>query len=235
MHFNKAYVICVAEKSPDRLRRFFRNCRRAGVSAELFPAVNGASIDTMDWQQNGYLTQDFKLKMPGSLGCLLSHVVLWEKIAADASVEIALICEDDAELIPDFLIQLKNISWDEVPSDWDVIRLACHKRTGEFVSANLLKAPIVLRKGINAGTFCYLMKAASAEKLKSVLIPYSNQQSMDVLLKSRTDQYRLYILKRPLAKETRFRYSIRRDLNLNYGTDRKIKRFFVNLLGKIFK
>lgn len=235
MHFDKAYAISVEEKSSARLNRFYKSCELAAVEVELFSAVNGATADLTDWQRRGYLCENFTLRMPGSLGCLLSHVTLWEKINADPQVEIALICEDDAELKTDFLRQLQNIPWDEVPGEWDMIRLACHRITGESVSKHLLKPPSVRRKGVNAGTFCYLMKAASAGTLKSVLIPYANRQSMDVLLKNRTEQYKSYILKKPLAREIRYRYSVRQDLNLNYGNGNRFKKFLVNLTGKIFK
>ncbi|NOZ07908.1 MAG: glycosyltransferase family 25 protein [FCB group bacterium] len=235
MHFDKAYVINVPGKSTERLHRFYKSCEQAAVQVELFPAVNGAATDITDWQRRGYLCEDFTLKMPGSLGCLLSHVTLWEKIKADPQVEIALICEDDAELKPDFLSQLHKIPWEEVPPNWDMIRLAAHRITGEPVSKHLLQLPPVRRKGVNAGTFCYLMKAASTETLKEVLIPYANHQSMDVLLKSRTERYNSYVLKKPLAREIRYRHSIRQDINQNFSSGSKFKKFVTKLTGKIFK
>ena len=214
MHFDKAYVIGLEQAGPDRLRRFFKSSRTAGVQVELFPAVNGGSLDLDGFHKSGYLADDFELRMPGSLGCLLSHVTLWEKIDADPDVSIALICEDDALLDPDFMDTLENISWEEVPDDWDVIRLASHKVTGEPVSEQFVKPPTKYIRGANSGTFCYLIRSSSCLKLKDVLIPYKNRQSMDVLLKKHSDKYNLYVHKTPLAREQRFRYSPRVDLNL---------------------
>lgn len=232
MHFDKAYVIGVEGKSTERLNRFFASCETAGVKAELFNAVNGAEINYDQWQKEGYLSSDFELRMPGSLGCLLSHVTLWEKINSDPDIKVALICEDDAVLDKEFLRKLEEIPWDEVPKDWDMIRLAGHKITGEPVSEHLLKPPTQRRKGTNAGTFCYLVNAKTALKMKQVLIPYKNRQSMDVLLQKNSDKYNLYVLKKPLAREIRYRYSVRNDLNLNHKKENSLKKLIVNLSAK---
>ena len=205
------------------------------MDVELFPAVNGGSIDIGVFQSLKYLTDDFRLRMPGSLGCLLSHVTLWEHVAQDENVEIALILEDDALLDEDFQKKLAAIPWNEVQGDWDVIRLACHKRTGSDFSEHFLKPYQEYIKGANAGTYCYLMRAGSAEKLKSVLTPYGNKRSMDVILKRRSDQYNLYILKEPLAHEQRFRYSPRKDMNLSHIDGKKLKKLLSSLLGKWFR
>ncbi len=216
MHFDQAFVIGFPDQKSERLDRFFESCQIAGIQVEIFPAVRGDSIDLIQWAQDGYLVSDFKMNMPGSLGCLLSHVTIWEKIYNDPDVNIALICEDDAILENDFLLKLNEISWDEVPDDWDVIRLACHKITGDSVSDHVMRPPTGYIKGANAGTYCYLVKAANAMKLKDILTPYDNRRSMDVMLKTRSDQYRLYVLKTPLADEQRFRYSLRKDMNLKH-------------------
>ena len=103
MHYDKAYVIGFEGKKSERLIRFFDSCKMAGVNAELFPAVNGSKIVTEEWKVGNYLSDDFELRMPGSLGCLLSHVTLWEQVSNDETVDIALICEDDALLDNEFL------------------------------------------------------------------------------------------------------------------------------------
>lgn len=213
MKFDKAYVIGFEERGAERLRRFFDSAEEAGVDVELFPAVDGAAVDADAFRARGYLSEDFEPKMPGSLGCLLSHVTLWERIHSDPEVSVALICEDDALLNEDFLAELAAIPPAEIPEDWDVLRLACHKVTGTDVSSRFVRPPARYIKGANAGTFCYLIRSESALKLKSVLVPYSNRQSMDVLLKKRSDRYNLYVSKIPLAWEQRFRYSMRQDMN----------------------
>lgn len=235
MHYDKAYVIGFEGKKSERLIRFFDSCNIAGVEAVLFPAVNGGKINTEEWREKNYLSDDFELRMPGSLGCLLSHVTLWEHVSNDDDVNIALICEDDALLDYDFLEKLENIPWDDVPDNWDVIRLACHKVTGDSISKNFVRPYTKYIKGANAGTYCYLMKSDSADKLKSVLTPYSNKQSMDVMLKKRSDQYHLYVLKEGLAHEQRFRYSVRKDMNLSHKEGNWLKKFLVAISGKWFR
>jgi len=213
MRFDKAYVIGFKERGAERLHRFFGSAEEAGVDVELFPAVDGAAVDAEKSRELGYLSDDFELRMPGSLGCLLSHVTLWEHIHADPEVSVALICEDDALLNEDFLAELSAIPAAEIPEDWDVLRLASHKVTGTDVSPRFVRPPARYIKGANAGTYCYLIKSESALKLKAVLLPYNNRQSMDVLPKKRSDRYNLYVSKIPLAREQRFRYSMRQDMN----------------------
>jgi len=235
MHFDKAYVIGFEQTGAKRLERFFQHANKAGVEVELFPAVNGREVDTLEFKTQGYLGEEFELRMPGSLGCLLSHVTLWDKIAADSHNEIILVCEDDALLNRKFRDQLAAIPWSEVPDDWDVIRLASHKVTGDTVSKHFVRPPTRYLRGRNSGTFCYLLKASSALKIKSVLLPYDNKQSMDVLLKKRSDQYNLYISKKPLARELRFRYSPRVDLNTSGKPHKGFKQFLIRISKRFLR
>ncbi len=46
---------------------------------------------------------------------------------------IALICEDDVVLDPDFIKQLGEIPWMDVPENWDIIKLAYHHLDGKPV------------------------------------------------------------------------------------------------------
>ena len=152
----------------------------------------------------GYLSQDFQLRMPGSMGCLLSHVTLWKHVHQLPDCNIALICEDDVVLDPDFIKQLGEIPWMDVPENWDIIKLAYHHLDGKPVSKHVPKPNLILKKGTNSGTFCYLMKSKSGPRLKNILIPYNNINSMDVMLRKNFDKFHPYLLRSQLAHENQY-------------------------------
>ena len=215
MHFDKAYIIGLPNHTNKRLDRCFKRFKREKVNVELWEGIYGLDVDINKYQKQGYLSNDFQLLLPGSLGCMLSHISLWEKLENDSECDIAFICEDDILLNPNFLKDLESIPWSDVPDDWDIIKLSYHKLNGEQISDTIVKPSLVTKPGTNSGTFCYLMKTSSAQTLKNKLVPNNGQLSMDVLLRQNFSNFNPYLLKNRLAIEERFRYSIRKDLNFS--------------------
>ena len=213
MHFDKAFVIGLPKYTNKRLERCFKLLKKEGVDANLWPGIYGLDVNIKDYQSKGYLSDDFYLHLPGSLGCMLSHISLWEKVEKDSECEIVLICEDDILLKPNFLKKLNDIPWLDVPNNWDIIKLSYHKLNGEKISDNIVKPSLITKPGTNSGTFCYLMKASSAQILKNILVPYDGKHSMDVLLRKNFHQFNPYLTTKTLATEKRYRYSIRKELN----------------------
>ena len=213
MHFNKAFIIGLPKHTGKRLERCFKRCKREGIDALLWPGIYGLDVDIEKYKQLGYLSKNFQLTLPGSLGCMLSHITLWEKLEKDPSCDIALICEDDILLNSDFQKKLNHIPWSEVPDNWDIIKLSYHGLNGTKISNNIIKPSTIKKKATNSGTFCYLMKTSSASILKSVLLPYDGRNSMDVLLRNNINKFNPYLLAEKLATEERYRFSIRKSLN----------------------
>jgi len=79
------------------------------------------------YQQQGYLSEDFKLKLADSLGTLSSHVQLWEKIAADPGCGVGLIFEDDAVFKADFKTRFHDLPSNMLPNEWDIFWIGWHK------------------------------------------------------------------------------------------------------------
>ena len=74
MHFDKAYIIGLPNHTNKRLDRCFKRFKREKVDVELWEGIYGLDVDINKYQKAGYLSKDFKLKLPGSLGCMLSHI-----------------------------------------------------------------------------------------------------------------------------------------------------------------
>ncbi len=215
MHFDKAFIIGLPGYTNKRLDRCFKRFKREKVDVELWPGIYGLDVDTNKYQKQGYLSDDFKLNLPGSLGCMLSHITLWETLEKDPDCNIAFICEDDILLNSNFLQDLEAIAWSDVPDDWDIIKLSYHKLNGDQISNSIVKPSLVTKAGTNSGTFCYLMKTSSAQTLKNILTPYNGQKSMDVILRANFKNFKPYLTVKRLAVEERYRYSIRKDLNFS--------------------
>ncbi|MAV58380.1 MAG: hypothetical protein CMG07_05315 [Candidatus Marinimicrobia bacterium] len=231
MHFDKAYIIGIPKLTPLRLEKCFNKFLEQNISVELWEGINGIEVDIQKYKKLKYLSNDFKLKMPGSLGCLLSHVSLWEKIYKDPNCKVALICEDDILLHKNFKEKLNQIPWSDVPKNWDIIKLSYHGLDGIKISENFFKPNNIPKRGSNSGTFCYLMKASSAKVLKKVLLPYNGKSSMDVILRRNFKNFNPYLISNRIATELRYKHSIRKELNY---TNKNLK-WYEKLYLKISK
>ena len=234
MNFDKSYIIGIPQLSQKRLDRCFKKFKDQNINVELWEGVYGADINLDKYKKMEYLSNDFKLNLPGSLGCLLSHVTLWEHIYNDSDCKIALICEDDILLNKDFKIKLSEIPWSDVPEDWDIIKLSYHGLDGEVISDSIVKPSYSTKKGTNSGTFCYLMKASSAPVLKNILLPYDGRSSMDVILRENFKKFNPYLLKNRLAIELRYKHSIRKELNFTARNLSLLEKAYMKISKKLF-
>ena len=195
MHFDKAFIIGLPKHTKNRLDKTFQLFKEQDVNAMLWEGIYGLDVNIKEYQTLGYLSDDFYLHLPGSLGCMLSHITLWESIEKDSTCEIALICEDDVILKNNFLKTLHAIPWSDVPDDWDLIKLSCGKLNGKSLSKTIVQPDYDKSKGRNSGMFCYLFKSSSTQKIKNILVPYNGKISMDVILRNNFNKFNIYILK----------------------------------------
>jgi GR25 family glycosyltransferase involved in LPS biosynthesis len=213
MQYDKAYLISL-ERSPGRRKNFYRYAGKAGIDVEWFPAVYGLDVDIADYQKRGYLSEDFEIRLAGSLGTLLSHVHVWEKIAEDPRCDIGLVFEDDAVFTRHFLKELGDLSEEYIPEDWDMLWLGWHKLDCEPVNEIIGKPRPTEGKSVNSGHFAYLIKSSSVEKMKSLLLPYENKRSKDVLLRQNFDAFGAYFLLEKIVKTPRIGFdSVRKNIN----------------------
>ena len=182
MQFDKAYLISL-ERSPIRRKNFYRYARKTGLDVEWFPALYGLDVDIDGYQKRGYLSEDFELRLAGSLGTLQSHVHVWEKIAEDPQCDTGLVFEDDAIFNRRFSADLKAINQADIPEDWDMLWLGWHKLDCDPVNEIIGSPRKTEGKSVNSGHFAYMIKSSSVEKMKALLLPYDNRRSKDVLLR----------------------------------------------------
>lgn len=110
--------------SVDRLTRFYsRNRHMKGVIRAS--AVDGRQVDRENLIAEGIIIDDLPY-LPGSLGCALSHVRLWEKAAAKN--RIVTIFEDDV-ICSQYFRQEAALLVSKLPADWDIVQWGynCHQ------------------------------------------------------------------------------------------------------------
>ncbi len=210
MIFDKAFVISL-EESRRRRDAFFNSAKKNSLEAEWIKGIHGEKVDLQRLKEQGTLTEAFTLKMPGSLGCLLSHLSVWELIEKDPSVNCALIFEDDAVLCRNFSKRLTSIPHSALPQDWDMIWLGWQRINCTPVN-NYFGKPNGAKK--NNGHFCYLINSRSIEKIKTILLPYDNKRSKDVLLRKNFHSFNAYFLLNRLARTRIIEWgSVRKKIN----------------------
>lgn len=99
----KAFILHL-ERATGRLANVRRLADACGLPSEVFPAVDGRSVDPGELErvageQAFAPTYPFDLN-PGEAGCFLSHRAIWERIVQGAE-DAALVMEDDAGIEPD--------------------------------------------------------------------------------------------------------------------------------------
>lgn len=231
MHFDKAYVISL-EESEKRRKKFFSYAEKAGVDVEWFRAIRGDKVDVEEQQKQGVLSVPFTLKMPGSLGCLLSHTATWDRVKELGDDAVGLIFEDDAVFSPNFKKRLEAISWEDIPEDWDMLWLGWHKINCEPVNRWVGRPRFPSKKRGNSGHYCYLVRGGSVDKLKALLYPTTNKSSKDVVLRGRFDQFNAYFLLRRIARTPIIEFNSIRKLVNNPTSKNGAVRLFKSLFKR---
>lgn len=110
------------DRRPDRLGRFFKNHPELAGVAKRFPAFDGRKLEPSPALARLYLPNDFAWHRP-TLGCSLSHLALWQRLA-DEPDGTHLILEDDARLLPGWAEAVGDAFRSGlVPADWEILFL----------------------------------------------------------------------------------------------------------------
>ena len=137
---------------------------KVGIQPILVKGVDGRKDEYKNYNQklskfcNFFCTKSIK-------GCGLSHILVCEKIYK-SGVSLALILEDDAFPIQNLNIENEiNKVLNEVPDDWDIIRLHCDSFCKE--GTNTISSGSIIPNGSAAA---YLVNRESAKKISNFLL-----------------------------------------------------------------
>lgn len=117
---DEAYIINLARRK-DRLDKFKSAHPELKDKTYVLPAVDGHTLELTPELVHCFRDNDFKWKK-AIMGCALSHLTLWEKLANDNVAKSYLIMEDDVHMPNGWLNHWNSIA-SAIPSDADVIYL----------------------------------------------------------------------------------------------------------------
>jgi glycosyl transferase, family 25 len=121
----KSYLINL-DKDRDRLEFFSKNFSRLGLTFERVAAIDGRLYSEQEHhafeiqRPRNYNRQRHKPWLRGQMGCFLSHMEVWRRIA-EGKENFCAVFEDDEHISDD----LRNLLFDDqwIPPEADVIRL----------------------------------------------------------------------------------------------------------------
>lgn len=160
----RVFVVSL-DNAIERRNRMHQVMQQAGVSFEFFDALRGKNINNAQKQQFG-LQQNLLLNA-AEIGCMLSHVTIWQKMV-DENIEAALLAEDDIHVGTSFKNVLEQIN---IPKDvLAIFRLETHMAV---MNASRTPFQTIDKIGIHqifnchAGTAGYVLNRTTALHLLS--------------------------------------------------------------------
>lgn len=115
------YIINL-DRASDRMAHMARQCEAREIPYVRVPAVDGKKVGSKALEKN--VTRACgAFCTPFAVGCALSHMKVWKAVLKQGQ-ERALVLEDDAVLVPDFVTRLEE-ALEDVPKDFDVLVLGC--------------------------------------------------------------------------------------------------------------
>lgn len=206
------------DRRPDRWAAVSHLCKRAALPPDLIervPAVEGSEVHVEACYRCGVVSRLGLQRLreppahhiwgmdlnPGALGCALSHIQLWSRIAASSIPSVAtatlstpsaaspaktcyLVLEDDAELVdsetvsssssPPLLEELHRRMERRVPPDWELVYIGGLDTAGQC--ASLAVAEGVARvPQYHRTTSAYLVTPLGARRLLATCLPLTFQ------------------------------------------------------------
>ena len=209
-NIDKIFVINL-EESKERMNKIINQCEKANMKIERFPAINGKYINRNNVKN--LIDNDFLGKIPnGVLGCSLSHIKIWQKVAK-SNYNNVLILEDDI-IIPKNFWYLFNIYYKKLPSDWDIVYLGGSNIYGKLLNDKILR-PIndfkTRGNTVNLGTYAYIIKKNTAIKLLKEVVPIN--KDFDFCIKQKFHKNNIYYFYKPLILHDNNQDSIRRIID----------------------
>jgi GR25 family glycosyltransferase involved in LPS biosynthesis len=221
------YLINMQANS-DRLESFIEQYMMSDLRYKKFSrfaAVDGATLDTGAFVtqfaldeinttlSSGYRTKHYQLTK-GAVGCYLSHLSLYNKIAK-GDAPYGLIFEDDVRIDSNLFAKI-NKNLETIPNNWDILLFGCHCIVCDK-----------FEKHYDAERFfllhAYIVKKESARKIFNYLDKKKIEQQIDSELSDMVTvgQLKIFCLRDTIARQDNrtFRTTIQTPLKMVAGVD----------------
>ena len=108
---------------------------------------------------------------PAEVGCMLSHVAIWERVCARGGVDTALIFEDDVELAPNFEKRLRQYLR-ALPAGWELFHLKDDPLIpGFYYDERAQREGLIGQPEYERNTWAYVVTVQAACKLARAFDP----------------------------------------------------------------
>ena len=176
---NKIYYINL-DRRPERNEHTIKEISKlkCNCPVERISAVDGKKLDITNIS-NKLITPAgirdalqpkkglYNLLSPGSIGCALSHLIIYDKIIEELSDdEYALILEDDIYVKPNFNEKL-NKYINKIPK-FDILFLGYHVYENSIFNMLFLNHPVYGIPNTLAGLFGYIINKKAALEIKKI-------------------------------------------------------------------
>lgn len=220
MDIKDIYVINL-EKDKQRLQSFFNLIKKQNISTKgrkwnRFNAIDGSNIDNINKEINVNMDKDITVnkekilnywkKKPGSIGCYLSHLKLWNLILEDEnSGEYVLILEDDSYFTLNGMINLEIVMKTAKNLEWDILYIGHNKLKGHKIHPLFLR-PVAPKRGensigINSGLYGYVVRKSNLQRLINIVKKF-NSPFIDVQLRNCFGEFPALFVTSELIKHT---------------------------------
>lgn len=167
------WVISLA-RSSERRAFMTGQLESLGLPFEIVPAVEGRGLSTAELAAvyNPELARQSlgRELAPGEIGCALSHLRLFQRMV-DENLDLALILEDDAILLPGLPEVLSRHQ--KLPAGWELVLLYHSEGKYSYWQRKALSSDQTIRRFVRPpyGTVGYLVTQAAARKILARAYP----------------------------------------------------------------
>lgn len=190
-------IVINLPRNKDRLHRFLKAYHASDftrVPIRRLVAIDGNDVDWSEYLDNEALEQLMTMQRtgyrkahpdltPGAVGCYLSHLQAWRRIA-ESGAPYGFVFEDDAKL-PRTALRTFERALLGVPSEWDIILLG-YMGKGEPVT------PDVKRMDGFLCLHAYAISAAAAKRLWKNMMPIRQQVDWELNVRMRDEGLDVY-------------------------------------------
>lgn len=158
-------------RAPDRLQRVSTVLAGIGLPFERIEAVDGAQLDPSIYlaMTAASVRAHFLRLTPGELGCYLSHVRVLEAMV-ERQIPVALILEDDAEIIGNLAAQLQAVLAEGYRMP-DVVKLSGTRLVGETLCILGDRSRMLRSRSAPATTVAAVWTLKGAQKFLATATP----------------------------------------------------------------
>lgn len=188
-----------------------------GKEVEFEECVHPEALRKLREQMRSGERQGHEDLTAGAVGCYLSHVEAWRRIA-DSGAPWGLVFEDDALVNRDAWARLEAVlardGWGDAGQDaWDLIFLGTQDRTEAPVEPGV--PPGLVKLSFVLGLFAYAVSARAARRLVDSALPVRRQVDWELTKRD----LRVYCLNPPVAAHNYMGTDIQSPLAKKEGDD----------------